>query len=119
MCFGLNREQLVFRVGKSVPVEYVVINRLVRTGMTVRPIALVGSEPSRTTEVALEAAGLHFDHSIGVWRDAGGRMGVLALTAGTTRTTRTREGVDVSEQATSSTRITKTFEGTDQVETGK
>jgi len=87
--------------------------------MPVRPIALLGVDLLAATESTLEAAGFRFDGPSGVWRDADGRMGIHSLTPGTTRSTRTREGVDESERASATTRITKTFEGTDQVETGK
>lgn len=87
--------------------------------MALRPIVLLGGEPTEPGDDSPSAAGLRFDGRTGVWRDADGRLGIQASVPATTRSTRTREGVDQSERAAASTRITKTMEGTDQVETGR
>ena len=86
--------------------------------MYTRPIVLGGGE---VCPPSLEPVGhgLHFDGRTGLWRDASNRLAIHSLSAATTQSTRTREGVDQSEGVTSTTRITKTMEGTDQVETGR
>lgn len=84
--------------------------------MARRPLVLMGSERAQATELVAQTADCRFDGRLGFWRDRRGNMAVRAATP-ITLVTNTREGVDPSGPSALSTRVTKTLEGIDQVET--